>query len=322
MSYRLVPAEGALLDQILRESHSLWSEGLSPAAYARYNHAQMRTPWGAAHLGRVALVRDETLIASAKRYDLSARLDGRIRRVLGIGAVFTALDQRGRGGASALMEQLLENAVAEGYEFALLFSEIGPRFYERFNFVPLPLTKSTLRVKGPSGTPAVLLRAGDDRDIPLVAEMSAGRSREARFALDRSEDLVRFAIAKKRLLAGLGPDGLRQVEFQVTEEGLMAVAYLVCSHHEGRWTIEECGDRDPTGARVGAMLQSMLAREPSHAPPVIDAWWPEGWVPPQLEIVDTRAVSEVMMLRPLQDRTLPLPPLDASQIVFWHADAF
>jgi hypothetical protein len=102
----------------------------------------------------------------------------------------------------------------------------------------------------------------------------------------------------------------------------MAVAYLVCSRIEGRWVIEECGDRDPTGARVGAMLQAMLARDPSRPPPEIQAWWPAGWIPPQLEIVGTRATSEVMMLRPLQDRTLPLPPLEASQIVYWKADVF
>jgi len=322
MSTRLVPAEGSLLDQILRDTYPLWSEGLSPEAYARYNTAQRRTPWGAAHLERVALVEGDTLVASAKRYDLSARLDGRIRRVLGIGAVFTALDRRNQGGASTLMAHLLEAGVAEGYEFALLFSEIGPSYYERFDFVPVPLVASPRAVKGPRGPPAMRGRAGDDRDIPLIAEMSGKRSRDARFALDRTEDLIRYAIAKKRLLAGFGPSGLRQVEFLVAEEGHMAVAYLVCSHHEGRWTIEECGDRDPEGARLGAMLQAMLAREPTHATPEIHAWWPSGWAPPQLEITGTRQTAEVMMLRPLQDRTLPLPPLEASQIVYWHADVF
>jgi hypothetical protein len=27
--------------------------------------------------------------------------------------------------------------------------------------------------------------------------------------------------------------------------------------------IEECGDRDPSGARVGAILQALIAREPA-----------------------------------------------------------
>jgi hypothetical protein len=29
-----------------------------------------------------------------------------------------------------------------------------------------------------------------------------------------------------------------------------------------------------------------------------------------------------MMIRPLQDRTLPLPPLDAHQVAYWHSDYF
>jgi predicted N-acetyltransferase YhbS len=322
MSATLQPAEGALLDQILRESYPLRSEGLSPAAYARYHEAERRTPWGAAHLERVALIDGGGLIASAARHDLAARLDGRIRRVLGVGSVFTAVERLGQGGASALITRLLDAAVAEGYEFALLFSEVGPHFYEQFDFVPIPIIESTITVQTPGGTPAMLVRTGEDRDLPLVAEMGARHATGARFALDRSEDWIRHAIARKRLLAGLGPPGLRHVEFLVAEEGQMAVAYLVCTHHEGRWTIEECGDRDPSGARVGAMLQVMLAREPSLTPPAIRAWWPSGWIPPQIEIASTRPTPEVMMLRPLQDRTLPLPPLEASQIVYWHADMF
>jgi len=55
-------------------------------------------------------------------------------------------------------------------------------------------------------------------------------------------------------------------EFLVAEEGHMAVAYLVCTAHHGRWAIEEAGDRDPSGARIGAMLQVMLARNPGELP--------------------------------------------------------
>ena len=56
------------------------------------------------------------------------------------------------------------------------------------------------------------MRAGDDRDLPALVEMSADRSSGARFALDRAEDLIKFGLAKRRLLAGLGPPGLRETE--------------------------------------------------------------------------------------------------------------
>ncbi len=318
----LSPATGAHLEQILRESHELWNDGLSPAAYARYWEAQTRTPWGAAHLDRVALVEGEGVISSAKRYDLSARLDGRIRRVLGIGAVFTSPSKRGRGGAWELLHRLLAAAVVEGYEFAALFSEIDPAFYEQLDFVPVPLVESRLVSKPRAGAPAILVRAGDEHDLAALADMSVRRSARARLALDRSEDFIRFGLARRRLLAGLGPPGLRQVEFLVAEEGHAAVAYVVCSQQDGRWFIEDAGDRDPAGARLGALLQTMLSRTPGEEPPEIRAWWPHDLMPPQLEIADPTPTSEVLMIRPLKDRALPLPPLRAEEVAYWRLDYF
>jgi GNAT superfamily N-acetyltransferase len=318
----LVPATGEYLDQILRESFPLWNDGLQFDQYVRFWDAQRRTPWGAAHLDRVALVEEGAVTSSAKRYDLGARVEGRIRRLLGIGAVFTSPSRRGRGGARRLLETMLEHAVTEGYEYAMLFSEIDPSLYAKLGFAPVPLLEARLEVKRKAGAPAVLLRAGDDRDIPAIAEMTARRAEAARLALDRSEDWIRYGIAKKRLLSGLGPPGLREIEFLVTEEGHQAVAYLVATVHEGTWFIEDAGDRDPSGARLGAMLQVMLARTPHLPAPEIRGWLPHGLVPPQVTRVDEQATGGVMMIRPLQDRTLPLPPLDAHQVVYWRNDYF
>ena len=318
----LVPATGDYLEQILRDSYALWNDGLAPERYARFWEAQLRTPWGRTHLDRVALVESGAVICSAKRYDLSARIEGRIRRVLGIGAVFTAPARRGRGAAQRLLEAMLETAEAEGFEYAMLFSEIDPAFYQRLDFVPIPVLESRLEVTFKAGSPAVLVRAGDDRDIPSLAEMSVRRAEGARFALDRSEDWIRYGISKRRLLAGLGPPGLRDVEFLVTEEGHQAVAYIVSTIQGGRWFIDDAGDRDPSGARVGAMLQAMIARTPHLPAPEIRAWLPHDFTPPQVTRVQTQATPEVMMIRPLKDRALPLPPLDGSHVTYCRLDYF
>ena len=55
-----------------------------------------------------------------------------------------------------------------------------------------------------------------------------------------------FGLARRRLLAGLGPAGLRQVEVFLSEEGYQAVAYLAVSVEGRRWYIEDAADRDPT----------------------------------------------------------------------------
>jgi GNAT superfamily N-acetyltransferase len=323
MALSLVTATGPLLDQVLRHTFAQWGAGLTPEAWVRYDTALARLPWGQAHRDHVALTDGGRLIALAKRHELTARIDGRIRRVLGIGAAYTPPELRGHGAASALIEHILAAAETDGFEFALLFSEIGPAFYERFDFVPVPLVETTLGVRPHRrGAPAVLVRAGDDRDLPHVAEMSATLAASARCALDRTEEFIKYTIARRRLLAGLAPRGTRQVEFLVTEEGHQAVAYVVVTIQDGVWTIEECGDRDPAGARLGAMLQAMLAREPAATSPVIRAWWPAGWMPPQLEVLGTRPTAAVMMLRPLTDRVLPLPPLETREVLYWHGDLF
>ena len=54
---------------------------------------------------------------------------------------------------------MLETAEVDGYEFALLFSEIAPAFYEQLDFVPVPLVETRLRVVRRDGAPAMLVRA-------------------------------------------------------------------------------------------------------------------------------------------------------------------
>ena len=323
MPFHVVPATGAVLEQVLNDTFPLWNDGLSRENYAKNWAAQLKTPWGQSHLDRVALVDGPHVMCSAKRYDLSLRLDGRNRRVLGIGAVFTLPAHRGRGSARELLTRMLDTAVTEGQEFAMLFSEIAPAFYEQLDFVPMPLLEATLEVdRKRGGAPAMLVRGGDDRDLPAIIELSAARSANARLALDRSEDFVRYGITKKRLLSGLSPMGRRNTEFLVVEEGHQAVAYLVSTEQDGRWMIEEAGDRDPSGARLGAMLQVMLARYPAERLPEIKCWWPQDLVPPQVKVAASSPTQEVLMIRPLRDRILPLPPLAAAEVVYWHADYF
>ena len=323
MPFQVVPAVGPVLEQVLDDTHPLWNDGLSREHYAKSWAAQLKTPWGQHHLDRVALVDGPHVLSSAKRYDLSLRIDGRIRRVLGIGAVFTAAAHRGRGCARELLTRMLDTAVTEGQEFAMLFSEIAPAFYEQLDFVPVPLIESTLEVdQKRGGAPAMLVRSGDDKDLPSIAEMCGRRTKDARLAVDRGEDFIRFNITRKRLHSGLAPAGRRNTEFLVAEEGHQAVAYLVSTVEDGRWMIEDAGDRDPAGARLGAMLQVMLARYPSERLPEIKCWWPKTLTPPQVKVAAATPTQSVLMIRPLRDRILPLPPLTAAEMVYWHADYF
>jgi len=324
----LALAEGPILRAILNATHKIWSEGLTPAAYERYYAAQLATPWGRQALRRFALVDGADVIASAKLYTFDAVLAGDPIRVAGLGAVVTQPEHRGRGAARDLIERLLEKASADGADLALLFSEIGADYYARLGFETIPTAVSTLRVieSERHGAPATLVRSGDDRDLAAIAAMGEIRATPFRFHLARSRDAIHYALAKKRLLAGLGPAGMREVPFFVAEEGASAVAYVLLTlKRDGdatELTLEECGDRDPSGARVGAILQTLIARDPAEKRIPIKAWLPHGFCPPQVTSVGAHPSADVMMARALTDRARASLPLRSEDVLFWHSDHF
>jgi hypothetical protein len=264
-------------------------------------------------------VGDDRLLASAKRYDLTARVGGDAVSVVGIGAVFTPAAMRGRGHARDLIEQMAGDAAARGCRFALLFSEIGAAYYARQGFHQLPRTLVSLDIARKPGAPAVFMRSGEPADLPAIADIGAGYSSGAAFALDRPVDLIDFAFTRRRALAGLGPPGLRQAEFFVAEEGHRAVAYVFITRGPEGVRLEECGDRDPAGARIGAMLQGLAERTPADTAPIMTGWLPRTLRPPQVRVVGQTPAKEIMMIRPLADAAMPDL---AGEIVYWQTDVF
>jgi len=165
------------------------------------------------------------------------------------------------------------------------------------------------------------VRGGEDRDLAAIAAMERVRAAPFRFHIDRDVDLIKHEITRRRLLAGLGAAGGCQLEFVIAEEGITAAAYMVISVVGGVWTIEECGDRDASGARVGALLQALIAREPSESRPVIRAWLPPGFLPPQVAIASASAAPPLVLARALSSRVLGLH-LTAPDVMYWRSDLF
>lgn len=324
---RVVRAAGALLESVLDETFPLWGDGLTRKGYGHWNVAQERTEWGSRHLRRFALMDGARVLSSAKRYDLSMWLNGKRVSALGVGAVFTPESQRGRGHAPALIKALEEQARSDGAGVSLLFSEIGADYYARLGYSRVPLHTVEVEVDEKDGAPAMLVRAGEDADAANVAEMHDRRANGCDLALLLDEAQVRYSVSKKRIFVGLVTGLGRSIEYFVSEEGHQAVAFLLMQVTRGvagqrdTWSLEACGDRDPSGARIGAMLQVLLARMPADQRPVIRAWWPDSLRPPQLRIVPRQPAGEVMMIKPL-GAGATIDALAADRVMFWHGDAF
>jgi GNAT superfamily N-acetyltransferase len=317
---RVVPAEGVVLDRVLESAYPIWGGGLTRRAYRTFDTAQMKTAWASRHRRRHALVEGRELLASATTDDLAVGLDGGVVRACGIGAVLTDPAHRGSGHARTLIERLLDDAARSGTAVALLSSSTDERDDVPPGFAVVPTTDVELVVEESPrhGAPMTMVRCGEERDLAAVVAMGQVRASPFRFHIDRDVDFVRYAITKQRLLAGLGSAGGRQLHFFIAEEGLTAAAYVVISVVGRAWTIEECGDRDPSGARVGAILQALIAREPAERRPSIRGWLPPGFRPPQVTIVAETPSTEVMRARFLGSTTMP--PLSAGDVLYWHSD--
>jgi hypothetical protein len=319
----VVLAEGAILERVLETARSMSSKGLSRHAYTQFEAAQTRTAWGRRHRRRLALVEGNNVLASATECELAAVLDQRPLRVCGLGSIFSESTDSDRSHAQELVARLLEQAARNGAAMALLFADVDAHYARANGFDAVPTIEVELTVaESPRhGAPMTLIRGGEERDLAAIVAMGQVRASPFRFHLDRDVDFVQHAITTKRLLAGLGAAGARQLHFFIAEEGITAAAYVVITIVGGTWTIEECGDRDSSGARVGAILQALIAREPVERRPTIRAWLPRGFVPPQVTIVSAMPATEVMMMRFLGTRDV-CPRLSADHVLYWGSDIF
>jgi ribosomal protein S18 acetylase RimI-like enzyme len=315
---QIAPADSAQLDGILDETYPIWGEGLSLSAYRSWNRGQMATRWGRNHLRRLVLTDSGAVLASAKRYDFEALVGSEIVAVMGIGAVFTPEALRGRGHARALVDLMIRDAEARGCRYALLFSEIGAAYYESMGFRTLPRAMQSVETVRKPGPPATFVRSGETTDLTEIADINRRYRDDASFGLVRSPELIEFSFSRRRLQAGLGPAGRRTVEFFVSEEGHRPVAYVFITRGPGGMVLEECGDRDPAGVRVGSMLQVLASRAPAETPQIMTTWLPPGLRPPQVKILGETPAREIMMIRPIAGA----PDIGDGSVVYWSSDTF
>ncbi len=323
MSLRVLadtPPDLELLARIVDERQRRASGPLGAVAFAKWQQARSRTAWARTHLTQVALMDGGVVRASAARYDLSAVLDGRPVRACGIGELHSHTSQP--DDARALAEQLIAGASAADTTVVLLFAPAAPPWAEHLGFSDItpPAVELTCAPTRRPGAPMLSIRAGEDTDLAHIAGMGDTTwATSRRFHLTRSADFIKHGIVTDRLRAGLSPRGSQRLEFFATEEGTNAAAYVVMQVKEDGWVLQQCGDRDPSGARVGAIIQALVARDPTAAAPRIRSWLPPGVVPPQLIATPVEASLGCVLARLLATDTAPLTSNDA---LVWRSDCF
>lgn len=173
--------------EVLPQSSALWAGTRSVEEYVADFRATAGSAWGRRRFRTLGLRVDGALVASCKRYDRRLRCGARTFSAAGIGAVFTPEALRGRGYATALLGALLDAERAAGTDFAYLFSDIHPAFYERIGFVTLPSRSISLR--------AAALSA-ERIEVAVLGDADSGAVRRVFDALDARRP---FAFARTPL---------------------------------------------------------------------------------------------------------------------------
>jgi len=144
MQLRVVTPE-AYARIVLPQTAPMWAGKRDLKTYVNDNLEIARSPFGRRHYRTMGLFEGGALVSSFKRYDRTLHSGTRRLRALGIGAVFTPAALRGRGYATAMLASALDQARADRYDVAFLFSDVRPQFYTVIGFVEIPSREIVLR---------------------------------------------------------------------------------------------------------------------------------------------------------------------------------
>jgi GNAT superfamily N-acetyltransferase len=195
----------------------IWGGGLSEERFQAFQRRLADAPEAKGRYRLLGWFVDGGLTAAMKSYDLQGACAGRPLRLLGVGAVYTPPELRRRGHAAAMLRAAMDQSRAQGADAAVLFSDIGMRYYERLGFRPLESRECAVDAadlpRAASGVrPAV---AGDE---PLMTRLFAEARGEGRkFGLARDGWTLRFQLRRLRELARAR--GVGEPEWGIVAEG-------------------------------------------------------------------------------------------------------
>src|ERR1700736_522311 len=131
----IVQAEWSDILTVLHETDKIWSPGLTRDVYHDYIWRQINHTWARRNYRFFVLKHNSQVVASCKLYTVTLTSRGKIYSFGGIGAIYTQLQHRNRGYATALIEAVIELCENQRYQGMILFSDIGPAFYTKFGFM-------------------------------------------------------------------------------------------------------------------------------------------------------------------------------------------
>lgn len=257
--------------EVLPLSAELWAGERTQARYVEHTGQIARSGYGRRHYRTVGLYDEKRLVASFKRYERTLRSGSQRMRAVGIGAVFTPAALRGRGYASAMLALELDRSLAEGVDFAFLFSDIRPEFYAELGFVAMPSRSMTLRADSLPRARVEVARLGERDWIGVQRCFDLGERH-------RSWGFVRTPLVWQWLQLRMrhGSEHPESIETNlVVRRGRAIAAYVLgarAPQHDA-FILDEFGFAD---AEAAALIPAVLRSAAGDLQRIT------GWLPPEL----------------------------------------
>jgi predicted N-acetyltransferase YhbS len=119
---------------ILRETFEIWAAGLPEDLYRQYVWRQINHPWSRKHQQYVVYRQMGAVVSCCKIYQYTFMSRGRPLLITGIGGVFTAEKERGKGYGKSMVADIVARAKSEEKAGVMLFSDIGEALYDELGF--------------------------------------------------------------------------------------------------------------------------------------------------------------------------------------------
>lgn len=237
-----------------RGVQDIWGGGLEEDKFVAFQRRLAAAPEAKGRYRMFGLFPrgEETLLSGMKAYEFEGAFRGAALRILGIGAVFTPSRLRKRGHAARMLHLAMEHFAAGGADAALLFSDIGPSYYERLGFYAVESGEAVVDAQVlPRMSGFRRAEAGDE--APMSELFEKARAAGA-FSLSRDGWALRFQLRRLRELARARDQGEPEWGFVVEGTAGEAAAVVRLSRDavdvlEAAWTSEAARDRLLGGLR-------------------------------------------------------------------------
>jgi len=159
------------ISQHIEQSHSIWG-GSSDIMDRQKLLMEMLNDCGIGLFHLSGLVdNDGKLLSSLKRYYFNLNVKGQKHRCVGLGAIFTHQGMQKKG----LADQLIRSVLKESYQknechYALLFSDIGKKYYEKFGFRATLASNFCLLTKNLPDARPLFFRVADKNDLKSMLD--------------------------------------------------------------------------------------------------------------------------------------------------------